>query len=233
MTISRENVEAGYRRVIDPLVVLVLFLGGCAFTQEQPGTVRSSREPTSTQPSTVGPGISPPNYFFPVKDCGFNYGRVHHDYPATDIFTGRDCAFVAVTDGRVDEVSSVDRWDPRTDRGEDRGGLSVSILGDDGVRYYGSHLKVIASGITPGKVVRAGELLGRVDNSGDARNTPTHVHFGISWPTRPGVWWIRRGEVPPWPYLDSWQSNGRASPAAEIFITRLRLGVEPACLAEC
>jgi murein DD-endopeptidase MepM/ murein hydrolase activator NlpD len=71
----------------------------------------------------------------------------------------------------------------------------------DGVRYYGSHLQSIAPGIVPGARVRAGQLLGRIDNSGDARTTPTHVHFGLSWPTPAGIWWIRRGLMYAWPSL--------------------------------
>jgi murein DD-endopeptidase MepM/ murein hydrolase activator NlpD len=130
-----------------------------------------------------------------VQRCHSDYSSSHHDYPASDVFTQIGCAFVAVTSGRVDEVSSVDRWNPQVDDGATRGGLSVSIIGDDGVRYYGSHLERIARGIRPGVRVRAGRLLGLIDNSGDAKYTPTHVHFGISWPTRHGVWWVRRGEV--------------------------------------
>jgi peptidoglycan LD-endopeptidase LytH len=102
-----------------------------------------------------------------------SYGHSHSYNPATDIFTDRGCAFVAVTDGVVDEVNRVDRWDPTSDRGADRGGLSVSLIGIDGVRYYGSHLQSIAPGIAHGAHLRAGQLLGRIDNSGDARTTPT------------------------------------------------------------
>ena len=104
---------------------------------------------------------------FPVRGCRVSYGHSHSYYPATDIFTDPGCAFVAATDGVVDEVSRVDRWDPTSDRG----GLSVSIIGIDGVRYYGSHLQSIAPGITHGARVRAGQLLGRIDNSGDAHAT--------------------------------------------------------------
>jgi murein DD-endopeptidase MepM/ murein hydrolase activator NlpD len=176
---------------------------------------------------------APQHYVFPVQGCRTNYGATHHDYPATDVFTNRGCAFVAVTDGRIDEITSVDHWEPQTNRGEDRGGLSVSIVGTDGVRYYGSHLESIAGGIVPGKLIRAGELLGRVDNSGDARTTPTHVHFGISWPTRPGLWWIRRGEVSPWNYLNSWRSGGSESPVAAVASAHRSLGDEPPCRAGC
>ena len=46
---------------------------------------------------------------------------------------------MAVTDGVILEVNRVDTWNPKIDAGATRGGLSVSLLGDDGVRYYGSH----------------------------------------------------------------------------------------------
>ena len=130
-------------------------------------------------------------------------------------------------------MTTRDRWDPGTDRGADRGGLSVSIVGDDGVRYYGSHLLRVAKGIRPGARVRAGQLLGLIDNSGDARYTPTHVHFGISWPTRHGIWWVRRGEVWPQRYLKAWRVHQNLSPAAEVRAVHRRMGDVPPCRAEC
>jgi murein DD-endopeptidase MepM/ murein hydrolase activator NlpD len=170
---------------------------------------------------------------FPVRGCAASPSASHHDYPASDIFTQRGCRFVAVTSGRVDEVSAVDRWDPGTDDGATRGGLSVSIVGDDGVRYYGSHLLRIGAGIRPGARVRPGQVLGLIDNSGDARYTPTHVHFGLSWPTRPGVWWVRRGEVWPQRYLAAWRAGRDLSPAAEVRQARRRTGAVPPCRVEC
>jgi hypothetical protein len=96
-------------------------------------------------------------YVFPVRGCRVAYGHSHSYHPATDIFTDRGRAFVAPTDGVVDEVSRVDRWDPTSDHGVDRGGLSVSIIGIDGVRYYGSHLQSIAPGITHGAASAPGD----------------------------------------------------------------------------
>ena len=40
-------------------------------------------------------------------------------------------------------MSTKDVWDPKVNDGATRGGLSVTIFGDDGVRYYGSHLSAI------------------------------------------------------------------------------------------
>ena len=181
-----------------------------------PATTASGPPTNQGLPAAGAPGSRTARYVFPVRGCRASYGHGHPYYPATDIFTDRGCRFVAPTDGAVDEVSRVDRWDTSSDRGADRGGLSVSVIGMDGVRYYGSHLQSIAPGIVPGARVRAGQLLGRIDNSGDARTTLTHVHFGLSWPTPPGIWWIRRGLVYAWPYLDAWRAGRNLSPAPAI-----------------
>lgn len=201
-----------------------------ATTAATPSTTSAATTGSTTPPTTA----SAAHYAFPVQGCASSYGHVHHDYPATDIFTSKGCRFVAVTDGVVSEVSPVDRWDPKTNLGADRGGRSVAIVGVDGVRYYGSHLLSVTAGIRPGVHVRAGQLLGLVDNSGDARFTATHVHFGISWPTAPGIWWIRRGVLYPWPYLDSWRAGGNRSPAAAVRAALSAAGTPtPPCRAEC
>jgi murein DD-endopeptidase MepM/ murein hydrolase activator NlpD len=146
-----------------------------------------------------------PRYVFPVQPAqAATYGRYHHDYPATDIFCPVGSRFVAPTDGVVNFVSRVDAWDPRTDDPATRGGLSAAIIGDDGVRYYGSHLSAIAPGIQPGVRVTAGQLLGKTGRTGDARRTAPHLHFGISHPTTPDDWKVRRGEISPYKYLRAW-----------------------------
>lgn len=141
------------------------------------------------------------------------YGRGHHDYPATDIFAPVGTRFVAVTSGVIDEVSRRDLWDPPTDDPATRGGLFVSLIGDDGVRYYGSHLSDVAQGIEAGVRLAAGGLLGHTGRSGNARDRPPHLHFGISRPTYPGDWKVRRGEIDPFPYLEAWRRGQSLSPS--------------------
>ncbi|MBX0330400.1 peptidoglycan DD-metalloendopeptidase family protein, partial [Oscillochloris sp. ZM17-4] len=140
-------------------------------------------------------------YVFPVQGGRVDYGSSHHDYPATDMFCPIGSQFVAPTDGVIDFVSYEDIWDPAHDDPAVRGGISVAMIGDDGVRYYGSHLSAVADGIAPGVYVAAGQLLGLTGKSGNARSTPSHLHFGISHPTTPDDWQVRRGEVSPYPYL--------------------------------
>ncbi len=228
------------RRLLLVLVLLAALVAGCSGPGDPPaagGTTAppatTVTSPTSAIPATTTTAPTPVRYRYPVAGCRASYGQ-HSGYPAADMFTGRGCAFVAPVAGRVDEVTRTDTWRQATDRGADRGGRSVSLVGVDGVRYYGSHLEAVAPGIAPGSRVRAGQPLGRVGNSGSARITPVHLHFGISWPTRPGGWWVRRGMVPPQRYLDSWRDGGDLSPVRAVRAARKAAGGEvPACQARC
>ena len=168
-----------------------------------------------------------PIYVFPVAGCEVNYAKAHHDYAATDILAKAGCKFVAPINGVVDEVNRIDAWSGKTNLGIDRGGLYVSIIGEDGVRYYGSHLRSIPASIQSGVVVKAGRFLGTIGATGSARGTAPHLHFGISWPTPPQTWWVRRGEVLPWKYLDAWKAGKDLSPVKEVNARKLKVGEIP------
>lgn len=161
------------------------------------------------------------NHIFPIQPpaaAGFAEGTSSHGYPATDIFAVVGTQFVAVTNGVVDFVSHEDLWDPAHDDPALRGGLSVAIIGDDGLRYYGSHLSAVSNGIEVGVRVTSGQVLGLVGNSGDARNTLSHLHFGISRPTYPEDWKARRGQVDPFPFLQAWRDGHNITPPLPVEI---------------
>ncbi len=192
-----------------------------------PPTPSPSKPPPATPTPTAFPTFTeiPTSititfrYIFPVQPsgaAGFAEGTASHGYPATDIFALVGTRFVAVTDGIVDFVSYKDTWDPATDDPAVRGGLSVAMIGDDGVRYYGSHLSAIADGIRPGVRVVAGQVLGLVGKSGDAVHTTSHVHFGISRPTTPDDWKARRGQVDPFPFLQAWRDGHNITPPLPV-----------------
>ena len=184
-------------------------------------TPPASSTPTASSAFTEIPTSTsiPHRYVFPIQPAGaagFAEGTSSHGYPATDIFALVGTRFVAVTDGIVDFVSYKDTWDPATDDPAVRGGLSVAIIGDDGVRYYGSHLSAIADGIKPGARVAAGQVLGLVGKSGDAIHTTSHLHFGISRPTTPEDWKARRGQVDPFPFLQAWRDGHNITPPLPV-----------------
>jgi len=177
----------------------------------------------------IAPAQAAPLFIFPVADCDVNYARAHHDYAATDILAKKGCKFVSPVNGVIDEVNRVDNWSGKTNLGIDRGGLYVSVIGEDGVRYYGSHLSSVVASIQPGVVVKAGRILGKIGSTGSARGTAPHLHFGISWPTpsEPNVWWVRRGVVLPWKYLDAWKAGKDLSPAKAVTAALLKNGEIP------
>jgi murein DD-endopeptidase MepM/ murein hydrolase activator NlpD len=176
-------------------------------------TASPSPTATPTDGETLPPTRKSFLYVFPVQPPKVaDFAEGGHAYPATDIFVPVGTDFVAVTDGVVDFVSSKDAWSPATNDQAVAGGLSVAIVGDDGIRYYGSHLSAIAKGIAPGVRVTAGQLLGLSGKSGNAANTTPHVHFGISHPTFPDDWAVRRGELDPYPYLLAWLRGENVTP---------------------
>jgi len=115
------------------------------------------------------------SFFGANRDAG---RRSHH---GIDIFAPRGTPVVAATDGVVRSTSP-----------NELGG-NVVWLSDARRRQtlYYAHLDRHA--VSPGQVVRAGDTLGFVGNTGNARTTPPHLHFGI----------YRRGEgaVDPWPWV--------------------------------
>ena len=93
----------------------------------------------------------------------------------------------------------------------------VRVLSDGVNRGLCARLNQIASlanGIDVGAPVLAGDPVGIVGETGDA--SACHVHFGISFPCENDEWWVRRGLVWPWPYLDAWKSGLDVSPIDEV-----------------
>ena len=104
-------------------------------------------------------------------------GRRHE---GNDIFAPRGTPLVAVADGRVSSVK---------DGG--LGGKTIWLVDAEGrsLSYYYAHLD--RQLVRAGQMVSRGDTIGLVGNTGNARTTPAHLHFGI----------YRNGARDPWPYL--------------------------------
>ncbi|MET0326803.1 MAG: M23 family metallopeptidase [Ilumatobacteraceae bacterium] len=161
----------------------------------------------------LGSGTTP--YRLPVADAtAAGWGTTHAEYTATDIFLRCGARLVSPVNGVVVESRRVDAFDPNVDDPATRGGRSVAIVGDDGVRYYLAHFEQIDDGIEPGVRVEIGQSLGLMGMTG--RASACHVHFALSPPCPGPEWSVRRGVIWPYPYLDDWRAGGQRSPVAEI-----------------
>lgn len=114
-------------------------------------------------------------------------GRRHE---GIDIFAARGTPVRSTTEGVV------------LRRGRNRlGGKVVWVLGPGGHRHYYAHLDGY-SPLRTGERIAAGTTLGYVGDSGNARGTPPHLHYGIYTPS---------GPVNPYPLLRSGRPD-RAGP---------------------
>ena len=107
-------------------------------------------------------------------------GRRKHK--GVDIFARKGTPVLAAADGRIRSVKN--------------GGLGGKVVWQRDVseRYnlYYAHLDTQM--VRRGQLVKVGDTLGLVGNTGNARTTPPHLHFGI--------YQRRRGAVDPFPFID-------------------------------
>lgn len=119
-----------------------------------------------------------------------------HSHEGTDIFAARGTPVIASADGEVSRLRE----------GTKVGGTSLRLTTSDGTFFYYAHLSGFAPTIYEGKTVRRGDVLGFVGNTGNAVNTPDHLHYEIH---------PRGGKaVNPAPYLDKWLEEARAAALA-------------------
>jgi murein DD-endopeptidase MepM/ murein hydrolase activator NlpD len=81
------------------------------------------------------------------------------------------------------------------------GGIALYQRSEDGRWiYYYAHLRGYAPGIAEGKVVRAGEMLAYVGDTGNAGAGNYHLHFAVA-RMAPGEGWWQGTPVDPYPLL--------------------------------
>jgi murein DD-endopeptidase MepM/ murein hydrolase activator NlpD len=116
-------------------------------------------------------------------------GRRHQ---GIDIFAPRGTPVFSATEGVVTRVGT-----------NELGGKVVWVYGPGRQMHYYAHLDDYAD-IQPGDHVVAGTPLGHVGNTGNARATPPHLHYGIYAPA---------GAINPYPLLTAPPRTAGASPA--------------------
>ena len=115
-----------------------------------------------------------------LRDTWHAARGANRKHEGIDIFAPRGTPVQSATEGIVMRV------------GENRlGGQVVWVLGPGGQRHYYAHLDRF-SDVRTGMRVEAGRVLGYVGNTGNAKSTPPHLHYGI---------YDTRGAINPYPIL--------------------------------
>lgn len=168
------------RRVLT--VVLLLAFVAAATTFLWPSiqsALRVSRmlaEPAPTAGSLAHP--LPGRPYIDTWGAARSEGRRHE---GVDIFAARGTPVRATTRGVVIQVG--------TDR---LGGRVVMVLGPGRYRHYYAHLDRYGD-VSVGEFIERGTIVGYVGNTGNARTTPPHLHYGVYAPMQ--------GAVNPYPLL--------------------------------
>ncbi len=85
-----------------------------------------------------------------------------------DIFAKKGTPILSATEGVVARIGR-----------STLGGNTVWVVGSGRRSYYYAHLDRYAEALQVGQLVPPGKVLGYVGNTGNARGTPPHLHFGV------------------------------------------------------
>ena len=169
-----------------------------------PAAVPSSSYPPTSYtampaPATPSPLILArfPGAVFPVAGTytytdtfgAYRADMPNHIHEGDDIFASYGTPVVAVQDGTITGISTTTI-----------GGNNIHLTTSRSDYFYYAHLSRFATGLAVGAHVMAGQTIGYVGDTGDAKGTPPHLHFEIHPDGGPAV--------DPTPYLDAWRAAG-------------------------
>jgi murein DD-endopeptidase MepM/ murein hydrolase activator NlpD len=122
-------------------------------------------------------------------------GRRHD---AIDIMAPEGTPVIAAADGTIEKLFF------------SHGGGGITIYEratDPRWQYYYAHLQGYAPGLTEGQQVKRGQVIGRVDHTGDANASAPHLHFAIN-SMAPGQRWWQGTPINPYPLLAGKKASG-------------------------
>ena len=134
-------------------------------------------------------GVSPEelqNTFGAPRDGGRRRHR------GIDIFAPKGTPAIAASSGQISFIGT-----------QSKAGKCVWLVNDSGVSFFYAHLDRWAAGLYEGKQVRAGDVVGYVGRTGNARKSGHHLHFAIHRDSQ---------AVNPYPYLVNSVRVARAEP---------------------
>ena len=186
---NRERDKKRYRRRLLTVAVAIVIAGGAL----------SALFPAARHPMVIArlacmpaPSWLPvpvdgvrPNQIADTWDGPRSGGRKHK---GVDIFAPRGTPVRSATDGLVLRAG--------TNR---LGGQIAAVLGPGLYVHYYAHFDRFGA-FKSGDVVKKGDILGYVGDTGNAKGTPFHLHYGVYTPMR--------GAINPWPLLNDSSARG-------------------------
>jgi murein DD-endopeptidase MepM/ murein hydrolase activator NlpD len=170
----------------------LVMLGRCL--PDAPGT-----PPVSVHVGAAAPLAPPASLAVPVagvsrESLRDNWGdprdnglREHH---GTDIMAAKGTPVIAAAPGIVEKLFE-----------SAAGGTTIYVRSPDRLwTYYYAHLSGYAPGLHEGQIVKRGDALGFVGDTGNAGAGNYHLHFGLA-RTAPEQHWYQGRDVDPYPYL--------------------------------
>ncbi len=166
-----------------------------------PGTTIPGRPPELVKAAPeVTARLTAGGYVFPVfgpASFGDTFGAPRSDvsggwHHGEDIFGPLGTPLLAVADGTVFSVG----WN-------DIGGWRLWVRDAAGNEFYYAHLSAYSPLAVDGERVKAGDVLGFMGDTGDARGGAVHLHFEIH--PRELLSYGYDGAIAPYPFLVAWR----------------------------
>jgi peptidoglycan LD-endopeptidase LytH len=129
-----------------------------------------------------------PEQLVDTFDAARSAGRRHD---AIDIMAAEGTPVIAAADGTIEKLFY------------SNGGGGITIYersADQKWMYYYAHLQGYAPALAEGEQVKRGQVIARVDHTGDAVASAPHLHFAIN-TMAPGQRWWQGTAINPYPVL--------------------------------
>lgn len=128
-----------------------------------------------------------PDQLIDTFDDARSEGRVHD---AIDIMAAPETPVLAATDGKILKLFH-----------SDKGGTTIyQLSANQELVFYYAHLSRYADGLAEGNVVKQGEVIAYVGDTGNAGPGNYHLHFSIAAVTDPKRYW-EGTNINPYPLL--------------------------------
>lgn len=175
-------------RTVFALTFTGILLTACSSTPKQSGQVTlPSAQVEKLNKMRLANSLPIPVHHVKARQLSDTWGASRsagRSHEGIDIMAPRGTKVISSTEGLVTDL-----------RNNNLGGKVVWIRGPANSWHYYAHLDAHKRGLKVGDYVKKGDIIGYVGNSGNARYTAPHLHYGLYLQGK------GRGATNPYPYL--------------------------------